>query len=195
MASLLDSLMGQLGGGALKNLSQQIGADENSTQNAVGAALPMLLGAISRNAQDGQGAEALSGALERDHDGGILDDIGGFLGGGDDKPGMGILKHVLGGKQQAVESGVAKASGMGQQSAGKLMAMLAPVVMGALGKAKREGGLDAGKLAGMLGQERQEIERRAPQQMGMLGKLLDSDGDGDFDLSDGVKALGKLFGK
>ena len=195
MVGILDSLMGQLGGSPLKNLSQQIGADEKTTQGAIGAALPLLLGALARNAQDGKGASALSGALERDHDGGILDNLGGFFGGGDTSPGQGILKHVLGGKQPAVETGVAHASGLDTDSAGKLLAMLAPMVMGALGKAKRESGLDAGALAGMLSNERQAIERRAPQQMGMLGKLLDADGDGDVDLGDGIKALGKLFGR
>jgi hypothetical protein len=38
--------------------------------------------------------------------------------------------------------------------------MLAPLVMGALGKAQRDGKLDPGGLAGMLGAEHQQAAER-----------------------------------
>ncbi len=190
--------MGSLGGGALESLGQQLGTDSNQTKNGVMAALPVLIGALSRNTQGGSGASALSAALDRDHDGSILDDAAGFFSKGDTSDGMGVLKHVLGGKQQRVESGLSQATGMSGQSATKLLALVAPMVLGALGKQKRSQGLDASSLAGMLGQERQEEEKRAPQEMGIVNMLLDSDGDGDVDLGDIVKRggglLGKLFG-
>lgn len=76
--------------------------------------------------------------------------------------------------------------------------MLAPLVLGALGKAQREGGLGARDLSAMLGGERQAIRDKAPQGLDMLGQLLDSDGDGDY--KDGVarigsSLLGSLFKK
>ncbi len=78
----------------------------------------------------------------------------------------------------------------------KLLPMLAPVVMGALGRQKRQRGLDAGGLASMLGAERSDMERANPA-AGMLGKLLDQDGDGSA--VDDIARLGKgllggLFG-
>lgn len=195
MSSLLEGLMGQLGGDALGGLASQIGADKNQTQAGIAAALPLLMGALSRNAAKPEGAQALNSALERDHDGSILDDIGGFLGRGDTSTGAGILGHVLGAKQQRVEQGISKSSGLGGAATGKLLAMLAPMVLGQLGKAKRQGGMDASALAGMLGGERQAIEKQAPQQMGLLNSLLDQDGDGDTDLGDIAKLGGGLLGK
>jgi hypothetical protein len=53
---------------------------------------------------------------------------------------------------------------------------LAPIVMGYLGRQKQQQGLDAGGLSGYLGQQQQEIQR-SPQG-GMLGGMLDRDGDG-----------------
>lgn len=194
MSSLLEGLMGQLGGDALGNLASQIGADRNKTQAGVAAALPLLLGALSRNAQDGNGAQALGAALERDHDGSILDDAAGFFGRGDTSTGAGILKHVLGAKTPRVEQGLSKSTGLDAAATGKLLAMLAPMVLGALGKAKQQGGLDASGLAGMLGGERRAMEQKAPQ-LGMLGALLDQDGDGDMDLGDITKLGGGLLGK
>jgi len=199
MASTLETLMGQLGGSTLQNLSSQLGTDPNQTQSGVAAALPLLLGALTRNSQTSSGASALNNALDRDHDGSILDDVTGFLAQGDTSTGSGILKHVLGAKQSRVESGLSQGTGLSGESAGKLLALLAPLVLGALGKTKKEKGMDASALAGYLGHEREEVEKRAPQQMGVLNVLLDSDGDGDVDLSDIAKQggglLGKLFGQ
>ena len=114
-------------------------------------------------------------------------------------PGNGILGHLLGNKRGTVEKGLSQATGLDTGATDKLMAMLAPAVMGELGKQQREGGLDANALAGMLTKERDAIQQKEPKMMGLAGKLLDADGDGDLDLSDFVKqgsgVLGKLFGK
>ena len=64
------------------------------------------------------------------------------------------------------------------------------MVLGALGKAKRQNNLDAPQLAGLLSQESQHIEKQAPQQLGALNVMLDADGDGDVDLSDLAELLG-----
>ena len=81
MSDLTGLISKALQGNALKQLSRQIGAGEQQTQSAAMAALPALLGAMKRNASTPEGASALSNALEQDHDGGILDHLGSFLGG------------------------------------------------------------------------------------------------------------------
>ena len=194
MSSLLQSVLGQLGGDRLEQLSGAIGADRDGTQKAVSSALPMLLGALSKNSESSEGAAALEGALARDHDGSVLDNLSGFLGSGDTGAGEGILGHLLGGKRQGLESAISKSSGLGADSMAKLLPMLAPIVMGALGKKQREGSLDASGLASMLSGERREIERQAPETGGILTRFLDQDGDGDVDLGDLAKGvLSKFF--
>ncbi len=95
MDDLMESIAAQLRGAPMAQLSNQLGADSRTTQNAVQAALPLLLGALAKNSADGGGAEALAGALDRDHDGSILDDLGGFLGAGPSSDGAAILGHVF----------------------------------------------------------------------------------------------------
>ncbi len=196
--SVLDLVTQALGGGGASQISKQLGIDEKTANSAIGGAIPVLMGALARNASSGSGAGALAGALDRDHDGSILDDLGGFLGGGGaESAGAGILKHVLGGKQSQVEQGVGAASGLDPAKAGALLKMLAPVVMGALGKTQRSQGLDAGGIGAMLGQEQNRMERKQPGIGGMLGSLLDQDGDGSAmdDLAKiGGSVLGSLFG-
>ena len=191
---LAGMLIGMLGSGELDKLGGQLGVDSASTQKAVGAAVPLLLSALGKNAASPQGAEALLGALSRDHDGSVLDNVGAALGSGAlGKDGAAILGHVLGNKQSAVAAGIGQASGLTADTSGQLLAMLAPLVMGSLGKTQRQSGLDAAGLASMLGGQREQ----ANAGLGGLAGLLDMDGDGDATddiLKIGKKLLGGLFG-
>ncbi len=195
MSSLLETIMQQVGGPGLSGVAQQIGAGEKETTAASGAAVATLLSALARNAKSNQGAAALQGALERDHDGGLLDDIPGFLKNPRVGNGDGILRHTLGAKRPVVERSLAKSSGLDPVQAGNLLATLAPIVMGALGQQQRRRGLDAASLGQFLGTEQQRIERDQPGAGGILGALLDSDGDGDVDLGDLAKRGKGLLGR
>ncbi len=201
MATLIEELTQQLGGQALGQIASQIGGNQEQTGAAVSAALPVLVSALARNASSPGGAEALAGALSRDHDGSILDNLGGLLGGqvsGRGADGGGILGHMLGGQPGRVESAVSKTSGLDMASVTRLLPILAPMVLGMLGKKQKQGGLDVGGLASMLGGEREQIERQAPGMAGMVGQLLDADGDGsvaDDLLKMGGGLLGGFLGK
>ncbi len=196
--AILDTLMQQLTTGPqLDQLSQQIGADRDSTATAVSGALPMLLGALDRNANQAGGASGLAAALDRDHDGSVLDDVAGFLGGGSSSAGQGILGHLFGGRTNAAETSIAKMAGLDQSTVGHLLTLLAPIVLGALGKAKREQGLSEDGVAGLLRSEREAAPQEATDVMGLASRLLDSDGDGDVgdDLSRiGKGVLGRFLG-
>lgn len=188
MTMMLDMLTSQLGTDGLRQISQQLGTDEETTGNAVSAAIPVLLGALAKNSAQPQGAQSLLGALDRDHDGSVLDDLAGFLQQPNQQDGNGILGHVLGGRRDRVERNVSQASGLDAASVSKLMTMLAPLVMGALGKARRQQNLDAGGLSDLLTNERVGLQRKNPQ-LGGLAQLLDADGDGQ--VADDVAKLGK----
>ena len=183
-------------GSRAAELGRSLGADPAATEKAIPAALATLMGALARNTDRSDGAEALFGALARDHDGSVLNDLDGFLSKAGSSGGEAILGHVLGGRRGDVESRLSQTTGLDGTSASQLLAMLAPLVLGALGKAQREGGLGARDLSAMLGGERQRIREKAPQGFDMLGQLLDSDGDGDYkdDIARiGSSLLGSLF--
>lgn len=197
--TMLDLLTSQLEGGGLAAISRQVGIGQDQTRQIASAALPALLSGLARNAQQAAGATALAGALDRDHDGSVLDDIAGFLGQSQRaSAGAGILRHVFGGRQSSVESTVGQMTGIDSKKVGQVVAMLAPLVLGMLGKAKRERGLDPGGLADLLGGERRAVQQRVPEAMDLLGGLLDSDGDGQIgdDIAKiGGGLLGSLFGR
>ena len=197
MSDMLEMLAQTLGGNTLGQISSQIGADQESTAKAVSAALPILLGAMDRNTDQPGGAESLLNALDRDHDGSILSDIGGLLGGAQSGPGNAILGHILGGKQKSVEAGLSQMSGLNSRSISELLPLLAPIVMGMLGRAQRQQGLDAGGLSDFLTGERKRTQSRDPSAGSVLGDLLDTDNDGqviDDVVKLGTSLLGGLFG-
>lgn len=194
---LLDLISGSLGGAAVRDISRQLKTDEGTVNNALSSALPLLMGALEKNSSTPSGAESLLSALDRDHDGSVLDDLGALLGQGGSTSGDGILSHLLGNRRPAVEAAVSRSSGMDMQSVGKLLAIVAPLIMGALGKTKRERSLDPGGLSSLLGAEMRSVKKNQSGDLGLLS-LLDSDGDGDItdDVAKlGGSLLGKMFGK
>lgn len=178
--ALIDMIQQQLTGSHVTQISRQLGIDEEKTREALPAALATLTGAMAQNAARPEGAQQLAGALSRDHDGSILKTLDSFLGAGNTGAGASILGHILGGRQRNVETGLGRATGLDPSTTARLLALLAPIVLGALGRQQRERGLDSGGLSDYLGTERQRIEQANPQARKGLGALLDADGDGQI---------------
>ncbi|MFC3192988.1 DUF937 domain-containing protein [Marinicella sediminis] len=199
MPGILDLIKNNIGQSAVEQVSKQVGGNQAATQQAIAVAIPMLLSALQKNSRSQSGAESLARALERDHQGGILDNLGAVLGQSSTQSmGEKILGHVLGGRQNNVSSQLGKATGLGSQDVTKILANLAPVVLGAVGKAKQQNNLGVSGLQDLLKQERKAIKKEQPN-LSFLEKALDSDGDGDVDLADVLKKgggiLGGFFGK
>ena len=193
MNILTEMLTQQLAGGAVAQISNKLGIDQGTAGKAVAIALPLLIAALARNTSTPSGANALDQAVARDHDGSILDDIGGFLNSGNTADGAGILGHVFGNQQNSVEGALAQRTGLDAGSAGQLLAMVAPLVLGGVGKTRMEQGLDANSLSAYLGDQHQ-AQNAPPDMMGMLGGFLDANQDGSV-VDDLGRLAGKVFGK
>lgn len=168
----------QLGGSASRTIAQRFGISESTANTAIQMAVPLILTALARNASQPQEAQNLHQAVATDHDGSILDNVMGYLQNPQSANGAGILGHVFGGQQPAIENNLAQATGMDQSSASGLLETLAPLVMGSLGKAQQQNGLDASGLSDLLNNQQQEAQANAPGAMSMLSSLLDQNKDG-----------------
>ena len=199
MAALLDSLMEQLQSrGAIDQIASQLGVPPEKANSAVAAGLPAILAGLAKNTEKPGGAAALSTALDKDHDGSVLEDDS-YFATYQDKNGAGILGHVFGEKTPAVQSQVSALGGLPPAQGGQLLQMLAPLVMGYLGRQKSSGGLDVGNLAQILGGGGSD----GLQLPGGLGDILGSLGGGSSSSQASTKSnssglggiLGKLFKK
>ena len=178
MNAITQIITQQLGGGAARTLAQRFGISETTANSAIQIGVPLILAALARNASKPQEAEKLHQAIATDHDGSIFDNLGAYLGNPQSANGAGILGHVFGNQQPAIENNLAQATGLDQSSAGGLLETLAPLVMGSLGKAQQENGLDANGLSNLLSNQQQEAQANAPDAMGMLSSMLDQNKDG-----------------
>jgi hypothetical protein len=203
MAGLMDLLNSDLGKQIIAGVSSQAGTNHEETSSVLASALPALLGAMQNNASTPEGESGLLGALTGGkHDGGILDNLSGFLGGGDFSDGANILGHVLGGNQENVQNNLSQSTGVGSDKIGMILKMAAPILMGYLAKKAMSGGLSnngaaasggglADILGGMLGGGQAQ---QAPAQSGdggLLTSMLDQDGDGQLGVGDAISALSK----
>ena len=75
----LNNIIGLLQGQDLQALTSKLGGDEAQVKSGLGLALPAILEALNKNTNTPEGAESLNKALEKDHDGSILDNVTGFL--------------------------------------------------------------------------------------------------------------------
>lgn len=180
---LLNSGMGQ---NLVKGISSQLGMNQQEASSAISAAIPAILAGLTKNAQNPQGAESLNKALEGKHDGSLFENLSGFLQGDLSEiqnDGNGILGHIFGKNQTAVEQGISQKTGISANKIGPLLALLAPVVMSYLGKQKRETNTGSGGLGDLLGGILSGATKSSSGGggvMGMLTGILDKDKDGDI---------------
>ena len=197
----MNLLQGHLTPEVINQLSQQTGTAPEQTAIAAQGIFSMLLSGLANNASTENGATGILEALDRDHDGSILNDVMGLvMGSGQNSSatnGAGILGHILGGQQQDAAQMVSQTSGISLSGVMDMMIKLAPMVMGVIGQQKQQqGGMNASGLAGLLGNTVQSQNENPLMQMAT--RFLDKDGDGSA-IDDvmgmvGSKFLGGMFG-
>ena len=186
MSGILDTVQQQLTPDRVSEISQQLGIDPATAQQAINGALPVVLGGMAGNAQDPAGAAAIH--AEADNHAGILGSLGGILGGGASGSGGGllgslgslvgggalggVLGSVLGGNHTAVQNGVTQASGLDPQRAKQLMFILVPIVLAAIAHHKRTSGADPAQVGASLQDDAQTAQAQAVQEAPHMGGLL-----------------------
>lgn len=148
-------LMGQLGG--------MLGTDEKKTSSVFETAAGSILGGLIKKAGSPEGAKDVFDMAQK-QDTGILDKLGDLLGGGDateqyQNQGAGVLEGVFGGQSESsgIFDMIAKLLGLDKGLIGSAMKMLAPIVMGVIGKHIKDKALDAVGLGSFLGEQKKSL--------------------------------------
>lgn len=217
--SLSQQLFSQLQGEPMQKIAQQLGTSTEQASSAVSQALPLMMGALGNQAQQGgQGAAGIAsllGALGGGQGGNQAGGLGDILGGLAGALG-GLVGNVLGGGQSAASSasagnagdllatvfgnqgsaraaeGLGQSTGLGTQGAGNLLGMLLPIVMSFLSQRFLQGGNGTQQLDQALANERQQLNNQGAGSA--LSSLLDQNGDGKLDMNDLVKLGSSLLG-
>ncbi|MBS0218423.1 MAG: DUF937 domain-containing protein [Proteobacteria bacterium] len=185
--SMIEDILSQMQGAPVQQVASQLGVDPAQAQQAIGAALPMIVGALGQNASQPGGADVLAGVLGANHGdaaggglGGLLGSVLGSVSGQQATTpatdGGGILGHIFGSQEQQASNQVGQATGLGSDQAQMLMKILAPIVMAYLAKRmfSHPDSNNANSVSDVLQQEQSHVDSGG----GLLGQVLGSLGGG-----------------
>ena len=147
--SLIDLLTGNTSNQVAEQAENKFGISKNQVIALLAVAAPLIISYLRNKSQDSQEAEALNNALDKDHDGSILDDASQVE--SRQAEGGSILDHIFGGQKNTVENQLSQNTGISIDKIGPILAMLAPVIMGYIGKEKQQNNVGAGGLGDLLG--------------------------------------------
>ncbi|SDQ83706.1 hypothetical protein SAMN05421664_2786 [Chryseobacterium soldanellicola] len=147
--SLIDLLTGNTGNEVAQQAENKFGISKNQIIALLAVAAPLVISYLRNKSQDSKEAEALNNALDKDHDGSILNDSSQLE--ARQAEGGSILSHIFGGDKQNVENQLSQNTGISIDKIGPVLAMLAPVIMGYIGKEKQQNNVGAGGLGDLLG--------------------------------------------
>lgn len=200
--NLLDMIMAAQGGKVAQTAGKQLGLNKKQSQSAIAALLPAISSALKQNTTSPQGLQGLLGALQGNDHSRYMDNADVYSHSATTNEGNAILGHLFGSKDvsRAVAGHAAKQTGIGADVLKKMLPMVATMAMGslskqtaqpsmasqlaglALGGGQQQSGL-GGLLGGLLGgnaRKQRGYQQQQQQGMGILGKLLDADGDGNM---------------
>jgi hypothetical protein len=205
--NMMDMIMEAAGGNTAQQAGNQFGLSPQQSQQAIGALLPAISSAMKQNTASPQGLAGLLGALQNGGHEQYLENPQ-ALAQNAQTDGNAILGHLFGTKDvsRAVAGRAAEQTGIDSSVLKKMLPMVAMMAMGGMskqtnnnqgiqgmlaqaamqqlmggGNSPSKGGI-GGMLGGLLGGGGRQVkqQRKAHQQgLGMLGKMLDADGDGN----------------
>ncbi len=123
MSSPFDDLLKQI---PINDIAKQVGVDPSVANAAIAQILPTLVGGMAANAQDSKGADSLTKALSA-HQGKL--DSRKKVTNIDTADGDKIVSHVFGSKKDEVVKAVSGTKGVGQDIIGKILPIVAPIVL------------------------------------------------------------------
>jgi len=156
---LLNIILNQGNGQAVRQLAGNFGLNEDQTVSALSNLLPVLGQGLARNASSQGGLDSLLGALTGGQHQRYLEDPSVLNQPDSINDGNGILGHILGSKDvsRQLAQRTSEQTGIGADILKKMLPMIATLAMGALSRQtssvqKAPGASAADGLTGMLGQ-------------------------------------------
>ncbi|WP_277111585.1 DUF937 domain-containing protein [Chryseobacterium taklimakanense] len=147
--SLIDLITGNAGTQVAEQAENKFGIQKNQVIALLAVAAPLVISYLRNKSQDANEAEALNQALDRDHDGSVLNDPSQLE--ARQQEGGSILDHIFGGQKAQVENSLSEQTGISMNKIGPILAMLAPLIMGYIGREKQSNGVNSGGLGDLLG--------------------------------------------
>lgn len=179
--SLIDLLTGNAGNEVASEAENKFGISKNQVIALMAVAAPLVISYLRKKSDDSSDdADALNTALDKDHDGSILNNPSTAL--SRQQEGNSILDHIFGGQKGSVENQLSQNTGISMDKIGPILSMLAPIIMGYIGKEKKSNGVTSGGglsdlLGGILGKAQNQAQGESSSPLNdILGSVLGGGG-------------------
>lgn len=170
--NIQDLIHGAIGSQATSGIANKLGLDAEKTKYIVSAAIPLMVSSLNYNAnKGGERAEQIDQALTSKHNGDIFSQLSGHLEQGATEEENRMVSHIFGKNTEQVTQSLSSKSGISSDKVSSILAILAPIVMGFLGKQKAQS--SGGSITDMIGGLLQSGGASAALEGG-LGGLLSS---------------------
>ncbi|SFI25534.1 DUF937 domain-containing protein [Halpernia frigidisoli] len=193
--SLIDLITGNAGNQVAEQAENKFGISKNQIIALLAVAAPLIISYLHKKTQNNpEEADKLNTALEKDHDGSILNNPSQAAERQDE--GGSILNHIFGGDKTQVENQLSEKTGISMDKIGPILAMLAPIIMGFIGKEKQSSGVNSGGglgdlLGGILGNANSQAQGQSTNPINdILGSIL----GGGSSSADSGNPLGNILG-
>ncbi len=177
--NLLEMLKNQLSGAVMNQLVGQLGLGADKGAEVLEKSAATMLSGLALKAQQPGGAGDLIDMLNKNNiDGSLLDNLGDVLGSPaktDEmvKKGGGLVESIFGSKLAPILSLLGGLFGLGSGVMGKVMGMIAPLVLSQLAKVVMGKGMGASGLTDLLKGQLPFLKQSAPAGLGSVLGLAD----------------------
>ncbi|MGA9211191.1 DUF937 domain-containing protein [Kaistella sp.] len=195
---LIDLITGNAGNQVAEQAENKFGVSKNQIIALMAVAAPLVISHLMNKSKDPQEANALNTALDKDHDGSILNDPSQVE--ARQQEGGSILDHIFGGDKATVENQLSQNTGISMDKIAPIMAMLAPVIMGFIGQEKQTNGVTSGGglgglLSGILGNAQNQAQAEPSNPLNnILGSVLGGGANGQSSGNPLSDILGSVLG-
>ncbi|MBP7767352.1 DUF937 domain-containing protein [Candidatus Saccharibacteria bacterium] len=180
----------QLKDSVLDKVSKVSGADSDTASIIAQQMVPVFLENLKSNAKDSVEAGKIEQAIDQDHSGSTLEDVVGSIGNDSSVlDGSKILGHVFGDKLGKVQGEISQKTGAQNDVTSTVMSVLAPVILGNIGKVKSEQGMDITTVLDYFNSGKSSKKKSGINSV--LTDLVDQNNDGN--VVDDIVRFGSKF--
>lgn len=181
MANLLDSFKDYITPELIGKAATMLGEEQSGVGKALSGIAPVILSGLLNKSSDASAMGNIFNQLSN-FDSGILNNLGGLLGGGnlahnDPKDAAGnLMGSLFGAKVPAILNALGSFAGVKSSSVSSLLGLAGPAIMGLLSKRIKSDGLNISGLANLLMGEKSSIMSALPAGLGSVLGFADLGG-------------------
>ncbi len=160
-SNLIDSVKSFITPDLISKASSYLGENTDNVSKAITGAVPAVISGIIGRVESGDVSGVLNNAKDALNNN-VLGNASALLSGGAASTGSTLVNNLFGSQTNNVVNALASHSGIKTSSAGSILSMIVPLILGVLGKHATDNNLSSGGLSAFLSEQKSGILSMLP---------------------------------